>query len=124
MARWQEAMAAVIKAERDKRGWSQKDLAERAGVSTETVSIYENARRQRPMRAQVKAIEAAFPLTPGTLLGLKDAVYEQGKGSAEDALDVLLRDPRTTPEDRRWLEELLRRVIEGRAGSNPTVFGG
>ena len=59
----------VIRAERDKHGWSQAELARRAGMHSSTVSQIENA-RMLPYPTQLAKLAAALGWTgePAALL--------------------------------------------------------
>ena len=56
-------LAELIKRERARRGWSQKDVEQRAGISAGTLASYETGRNKEP-KARLKArLAAAFDLT-------------------------------------------------------------
>lgn len=54
---------------REERGWSQIELANIAGISQSTISLYEAGRRE-PDRARICKLALAFGLTPETLTAL------------------------------------------------------
>lgn len=57
-----------IRSERAKRGWSSRELARRAGVSSAAVSLIETERRETPGVETVKAIADALGVTVDALL--------------------------------------------------------
>ncbi len=56
----------TLKAARRKAGWSQMELAERAGVDQTTVSTLETGRRS-PLYETVKALAGALGMRPDQL---------------------------------------------------------
>lgn len=63
----EESLGAAVRRERLDRGWTQTEMAERAGIGQPTLSNIENGRK-RPYRETLAAIEAAFGMAPGALL--------------------------------------------------------
>ena len=59
---------------REAAGWSQEELAERARISTDAVSALERGTRTRPYPATVRALAAAFQLSPAEHSALAAAV--------------------------------------------------
>ncbi|MGI8553939.1 MAG: helix-turn-helix transcriptional regulator [Dehalococcoidia bacterium] len=53
-------LAFQIRAMREARGWTQEDLARRAGMQQERISILENPDAARPTLATLKRIASAF----------------------------------------------------------------
>lgn len=63
-----EILAQRMKAERQKRGWTQSDLAEEAHLSLGAIRQIETCQRW-PRPATLKAISAALKVDTGKLLG-------------------------------------------------------
>lgn len=57
-------LATLIRAERRRRGWSQLDLALRAGVDTATIGGIERGTIRRPTRRTLERLAAALGLPP------------------------------------------------------------
>ena len=86
-------IASRIKLERDARGWSLAELAERAGVAKGTVSKIERA-EVSPTAVILVRIAAAFDLTLAGLLVRAES--EGGQGRVSRAADQpVWRDPAT-----------------------------
>ncbi len=58
---------AEVRALREARGWSQSELARRAGLHSTTVSLIESG-RQKPYAVQVEKLAAALGVEPAALL--------------------------------------------------------
>jgi transcriptional regulator with XRE-family HTH domain len=86
-------IASRIKLERDARGWSLAELAERAGVSKATVSKIERA-EVSPTAVILVRIAAAFDLTLAGLLLRAEGDGEEGRVSRA-AEQPVWRDPDT-----------------------------
>jgi transcriptional regulator with XRE-family HTH domain len=63
----EESLGAVLRQMRLDRGWSQTEMADRAGIGQPTLSNIENGRK-RPYRETLAALENALGVTPDALL--------------------------------------------------------
>jgi transcriptional regulator with XRE-family HTH domain len=63
-----QRIAATVRSHRAVQGWTQAELAEKAGVGTRTVEAIEAAHYRAYERTYVR-IAAALQITVGTLLG-------------------------------------------------------
>ncbi|GAB2677485.1 helix-turn-helix domain-containing protein [Thalassiella azotivora] len=101
------AVAAQIRQERKRRGWSQEKLADTAGVAKNTVNAMENGRSVRPgnLRAVLDALEI-------------DPLAERGPTPADDdaefGAEIIRQWLRQQPEDQRAraIKDLMRFVVE------------
>jgi len=84
-------LAQRIRLERDGRGWSLADLADRSGVSKATISKIERA-EVSPTAVVLVRLAAAFDLT---LAGLMLRTEGQGERLSRAAEQPLWRDPET-----------------------------
>lgn len=84
-------LAQRIRLERDGRGWSLADLAERSGVSKATISKIERA-EVSPTAVVLVRLASAFDLT---LAGLMLRAEGQGERVARAADQPVWRDPET-----------------------------
>src|SRR5215467_8597514 len=84
-------LAQRLRLERDSRGWSLADLAERAGVSKATISKIERA-EVSPTAAVLVRLASAFDLT---LAGLMLRAESQGGRISRAAEQPVWRDPET-----------------------------
>ncbi len=62
-----QEFGSIVRAERTKKGWTQAELADRAGLDTDTIGLYERGRRQ-PLIETVVKLEIALNLAPGSLV--------------------------------------------------------
>jgi transcriptional regulator with XRE-family HTH domain len=86
------SIAQAIRRVRERRGWSQRQLAERLGIQRATVSRYET--QAIPLSAaRVQAIAVALQVDPGLLYRLT------ATDPAFEALHPFV--PRGTPDARR-----------------------
>src|SRR4051812_49669142 len=83
-------LAHRLRLERDGRGWSLADLAERSGVSKATISKIERA-EVSPAAVVLVRLAAAFDLT---LAGLMLRAEGQGERLARGSDQPIWRDPR------------------------------
>ena len=86
-----ERLAQRIRLERDSRGWSLAELAERSGVSKATISKIERA-EVSPTAVVLVRLASAFDLT---LAGLMLRAEGQGERLSRAATQPLWRDPET-----------------------------
>jgi transcriptional regulator with XRE-family HTH domain len=84
-------LAERLRLERDSRGWSLADLAERSGVAKATISKIERAEAS-PTAAILVRLSAAFGLT---LAGLMLRAEGQGDRLSRAADQPVWRDPET-----------------------------
>lgn len=84
-------LAHRLRLERDSRGWSLADLAERSGVSKATISKIERA-EVSPTAVVLVRLASAFDLT---LAGLMLRAEGQGERLSRAADQPLWRDPET-----------------------------
>jgi transcriptional regulator with XRE-family HTH domain len=85
------ALAARIRLERERRGWSQSDLATHSGVSKAGISKIER-HEMSPTAALLVRIAAAFDLT---LAGLLTRAETNGERVSRVANQPVWRDPET-----------------------------
>ena len=90
-AREQRRLAQRLRLERDSRGWSLADLAERSGVSKATISKIERA-EVSPTAVVLVRLASAFDLT---LAGLMLRAEGQGERLSRAADQPVWRDPET-----------------------------
>ena len=69
-----------LKSARDSRGWSQKDMADKLGISQQVYSYYENGRELKT--GMILQICAVLECSPNWLLGYHD----EGMHLASDSL--------------------------------------
>ena len=86
-----QRLAQRIRLERDGRGWSLADLAERSGVSKATISKIERA-EVSPTAVVLVRLASAFDLT---LAGLMLRAESQGERVSRAAEQPIWRDPET-----------------------------
>ena len=86
-----QRLAQRIRLERDGRGWSLAELAERAGVSKATISKIERA-EVSPTAVVLVRLASAFDLT---LAGLMLRAEGQGERLSRAAAQAVWRDPET-----------------------------
>ena len=87
----EQRLAQRIRLERDSRGWSLAELADRAGVSKATISKIERA-EVSPTAAVLVRLASAFDLT---FAGLLLRVEGQGERVSRTAAQPVWRDPET-----------------------------
>ncbi|HEX6739461.1 MAG TPA: helix-turn-helix domain-containing protein [Vicinamibacteria bacterium] len=61
-------LAALVRVERRRRGWTQEELAERADCKAQTVQDIELGRRRRPRGRTLQGVARALELPVGALL--------------------------------------------------------
>ena len=57
-----------VKKLRDERGWTQQELADRAGLTKDTISNHETGKRRDPPLSAVRALATAFGVPVTELL--------------------------------------------------------
>jgi transcriptional regulator with XRE-family HTH domain len=60
-------IGAWVKAERERRGWSQSELARRAGLTPQAIGQLERSRRRHPYPETVEGLAQAFGVTAEAL---------------------------------------------------------
>ena len=93
-------LADLIRDERNKRGWSQSELARRAGVSPSVVNRLESGKRVGHADT-IARVAAALGLNPNTV---QSVLSEE-----EESLEIQYVDLSKVPEGER---KALRRAIE------------
>lgn len=107
----------LIRDTREYRGWSQDELAERAGVSRPTINRYEQAKTKTPDPETARAIFHALKLDPRRIPVLLGYVTEEEMGlpregprtfhATTEEVIAILEDPKVDPKAKReWLEYL------------------
>lgn len=81
-----------LKVERERRGYSQKEMSELIGVAKSTYSLYESGNRE-PNVMTIKKIADVLNVTADRLLGLEEsttlAAHFDGDEYTEDELDEI-----------------------------------
>ena len=80
---------------RNERGYSQRDLAEKCGVSPAEISRVESGKRQKPSPAVLRAIAETLVISYPYLLQLAGYMEESGNGAEQPATEEVFRDGRT-----------------------------
>lgn len=62
-----QAMATEMRVEMAKKDWKQQDLADRVGITRESMSRYLSGKKQMPMDTYLRAM-AAFGISPAELM--------------------------------------------------------
>lgn len=62
-----QAMATEMRVEMAKKEWKQQDLADRVGITRESMSRYLSGKKQMPMDTYLRAM-AAFGISPAELM--------------------------------------------------------
>lgn len=62
-----QAMATEMRVEMASKGWKQQDLADRVGITRESMSRYLTGKKQMPMDTFLRAM-AAFGVSPADLM--------------------------------------------------------
>lgn len=85
--RWERGFPTMVTRERDKRGWTQKDLAQAGDMYQSLVSRVE--RGQRPSMESVEKFSDGFGIEVSELIAMAEAVAdelddedEQGRAAA------------------------------------------
>jgi len=78
-ARTPKQIGNIIQRARKKRGWTQSQLAERAGLRQETISVIEGGKKDSKLPS-ILALLAA--------LDLEFQIGERSKGSAQDIEEI------------------------------------
>lgn len=92
-----EAFGDIIKAARDRRSWTQEDLAQRVGVTRTVISRYESSETFPPIPDTFNKVVLALGLSPVRLL---------------EAAGVNLVVPRADRLSRELVEAILELPVE------------
>lgn len=97
--------------EMENRGWSQSELAKRAGLSRQAISDYINRKRKKPDENSLEGLAHAFQIPLEVIYrasGIlpQPAEWTSDRAEWEGSFDML------TPEDRAELLEIARLKIE------------
>jgi transcriptional regulator with XRE-family HTH domain len=93
-------LGAWVKHEREARGWSQSELARRAGLSSVFVNLIEQGKRPKPSGETLQALARAFEIEVGAVY----AAVRAGQPASPPALE----DPRLAD----WPADMLARLGE------------
>lgn len=138
-----ESAGAFLREHRERFGWTQKELAERAMTRQNQISQYETGRTKNPDEDVLERLDAALGLERGTLHG---RFYGEGSrrhiygdnappGSIvippeESTLhDVVEKILLLNPEETRRILRAIQFIIQGKSGasspkSNPALRDG
>ena len=98
-------ISSRLRAARDVRGWSQKDLARRAGIPTKTIEHYE-IRLCKPSLEMLRRLAGLLGVTTDYLLGVVDAPHAGAGDALFRAVD------RLADEEREFARDLLQVLVE------------
>lgn len=119
----QQRFATLIRETREHRGWSQDDLAERAGVSRPTINRYEQGKTKTPEPETARKIFLALRLDPRRIPVILGYVTQEEMGlpaeparvfapSTEDVI-AILEDPKVDSRKKaEWVEFLRYRAAQ------------
>jgi transcriptional regulator with XRE-family HTH domain len=100
-------LGRIVRAIRRRRGWTQRELAEIAGVSTSYIVSLENGRRgRRPTPSVVRRLAHAFEMDPVDLIDPPASLAPR----KSPVLEALWADPTLDDASRVKLAELYERV--------------
>ena len=94
-----------LRAARDVRGWSQKDLARRAGIPTKTIEHYE-IRLCKPSLEMLRRLAGLLGVTTDYLLGVVDAPHAGAGDALFRAVD------RLADKEREFARDFLQVLVE------------
>ena len=78
----------IVKSLRLERGWSQQEVADRAGLNKMTISQYENGKR-KPSFEVIEALAEIFHVDMNYLLGYTDKIEKPAGDETDPAALVL-----------------------------------
>lgn len=110
MIDWKQ-IAATITRERESRGWSQRELGRRAGLTGAVVGFIERAERESYQAETLEAIARALELDLTLEFRKRDAQQAEIERRRAE-LEALLQA--ADPEDAAWVLRYLRREAEKR----------
>ena len=79
----------IVKSLRLERGWSQQEVADRAGLNKMTISQYENGKR-KPSFEVIEALAEIFHVDMNYLLGYTDKIEEPAGDETDPATNKFL----------------------------------
>ncbi len=110
---------AVVHARRS-HGWSQRQLAERLGVSHSTVAFWEQG-KSLPNPVNVVDLERALTLRAGTLARLLGYMpLETMRREMRTVLDAIMADPELGERERDLLLTMYRELVRQRRAERET----
>lgn len=83
----EETFGSALRRLREAAGWTQEELAERAGLTSHGISALERGLRSRPYPHTVRALAAALGLGPVDRAALLAAVPSRGRATGGDSPD-------------------------------------
>lgn len=95
---------------REEKGWSQADLAARAGLQQSALSHYENATR-RPSFANLRRLARALDVSTDYLVGQSTHRSGQRSPAGDDLADQIAR---LRPADREVVRALVASLLRNR----------
>ena len=98
-------ISSRLRAARDVRVWSQKDLARRAGIPTKTIEHYE-IRLCKPSLEMLRRLAGLLGVTTDYLLGVVDAPHAGAGDALFRAVD------RLADEEREFARDFLQVLVE------------
>lgn len=96
---------------REEHGWSQADLAARAGLQQSALSHYENATR-RPSFANLRRLARALDVSTDYLVG---HAPEAREAASRPSRDLAAQIERLSPADRETVRALVTSLLRKRA---------
>ena len=79
----------IVKSLRLERGWSQQEVADRAGLNKMTISQYENGKR-KPSFEVIEALAEIFHVDMNYLLGYTDKIEKPAGDETDPAANKFL----------------------------------
>lgn len=79
----------IVKSLRLERGWSQQEVADRAGLNKMTISQYENGKR-KPSFEVIEALAEIFRVDMNYLLGYTDKIEKPAGDETDPAANKFL----------------------------------
>lgn len=81
----------IVKSLRLERGWSQQEVADRAGLNKMTISQYENGKR-KPSFEVIEALAEIFHVDMNYLLGYTDKIEKPAGDETDPAANKFLAE--------------------------------
>ena len=109
-----EAFRQALAHVRREHGWSQRQLAERLGVSHSTVAFWEQG-KTLPTASKVADLERALGMNSGILARLLGYVpLETMRREMANVLDAIMSDPELGERERELLLAMYRELVRQR----------
>jgi transcriptional regulator with XRE-family HTH domain len=105
------AIGRRVQEEREKLGWSQRALAERAGVSHAYVSHLEAGQYKRPSREKLELVFGALRVPLERIVGEEDPGRAERDGAQADEFGELDPEARANLLSMRELTREERRIV-------------